>query len=411
MNFEKLGIWVFTAFYSCFVVIVPARPHLYTLIVDVLCSILSFSFCAILQVFLAKGTQKTVIGGLSIIFLILQELAMIQIFTTSVLTNVFHDRLTTFFLEFPEVAKYVLNTLPIGSALSTSLFTLSLARLILIASPARFQNINRKTCLRCCVGFIIMVASSELLINHVRCVSTNSKFYKTISVLLIRIELGIAWQPLSTPLSTLNNQKDNLQCVEVNYPVIFLFLSCLLEMVKIGIFLKRLLKKMKHTAPLAARAANHFPPLNAQGRMGNKPSPSLKRSCSTGDLKVLVAPVKMKRRNTLKASDLHVMKGPVRNPRNAPLKAPVTDLQKTLIKPMKEYILRTSTFTFVVNFLIVTITINLLLKFDIRNVNESPSNLISIAGRMSILILPVILVLFDEQVLSYVKKIIYNLFT
>ena len=410
MNFEKLGIWVFTAFYSCFVIFKPQTPHLYTLIVDVVCSILSFSSCAIIQVFLLKSTQQTIITGLCILFLVLQELGTIQIFTTSVLTNVFHDQLTTFFLEFPEVAKYVLNRLPIGSALSTSMFTLSLARLLLIASPARFQNINRKTCLRCSVGFIIMVAFSELLINHVRCMLTYSKFYQTISVLLVRIELGIAWQPSSTPLSTLNNQKDVLQCFEVNYPVVFLSLSCLLEIAKLGIFLKRLMKKMKNTAPLSARAANHLPPLNTQGKKDIKPSQSLKRSCSTGDLKVLVAQVKMKRRNTLKASDLHVMKGSVRNQEIAPLKAPVTVLQKTLIKQMKDFILRTSTFTLVANFLIVTIIINLLLKFDIRNMNESPINLISVATLMFVLVLPVILVLFDEQVLSYVKQI-YNLFT
>ena len=410
MNFEKLGIWVFTAFYSCFVIFKPQRPHLYTLIVDVVCSILSFSSCAIIQVFLLKSTQQTIITGLCIIFLVLQELGTIQIFTTSVLTNVFHDQLTTFFLEFPEVAKYVLNRLPIGSALSTSMFILSLARLLLIASPARFQNINRKTCLRCSVGFIIMVAFSELLINHVRCMLTYSKFYQTISVLLVRIELGIAWQPSSTPLSTLNNQKDVLQCFEVSYPVVFLSLSCLLEIVKLGIFLKRLLKKMKHTAPLSARAANHLTPLNTQGKKGKKdikPSQSLKRSCSTGDLKVLVAQVKMKRRNTLKASDLHFMKGSVRNQQIPPLKALVTVLQKT---QMKDFILRTSTFTLVANFVLVTIIINLLLKFDVRNVNESPINLISVATLMFVLILPVILVLFDKQVLSYVKQRC-NLFT
>ena len=146
MQGNKLCIYLFATVYCIITISVPNNPNHYTLAIDIFSCSLSFASCIILQTFLAK--QETILGGLCIQFLCTEELAIIQYLTLGLFTNSANADLSRFYKEYPEIAKYVMNNLPVGCCICGYLFILSTARLILIYSPSYYQGLNRGTCLK-----------------------------------------------------------------------------------------------------------------------------------------------------------------------------------------------------------------------------------------------------------------------
>ena len=425
---EKLSIAFFSVAYFCFVLYVPNNPSAYTLTVDMISFTLSFTACFVLQSFLASKMQPTLLGGLSFQFLLAEEAAIIQIVTLSLLTNIYHDGFITYFVEYPEIVKFVTQSLPIGCCVGSCLLLLSTARLILIASPAHYQGINRKLCLRFSSAFIIFTIISEFFLNHVRCVLTISKDYRSTSTELTRIVLGISY-PLSNQTAFNTTQKDesaDLECYEIPFPPVFLLLSSLLELVKFGIYLARLVKKAKQTAPAPKTSAEAS--LQLQLKKNTAPIPKLTRSCSVGEVKVQRI---TKRRYSLQTSSLQYsvqvshygltidqpkfpskvtfsqkvnqsFKTPVHQPK-IPSKAIPKTFKDKVINPFKDLLFRTSTITLVMGIPAFFVMIYFPLKYN-SSIGSSPFILLNNVIRTFSFVLPVLLVLFDEQVLCYVKS-------
>ena len=454
MQLEKLGTCVFLAVYSCFVVYVPTAPSLYRLTVDVFSSILSLTACIILQAFIASGAQKTLLGGLCIQFLFTQEADIIRSWILSLVANTMHEGLTTFYFDYPEIAKYLLSPKTIPSGVSASLLTLSAARLALIASPAYFQGINRTVCLRVSAVFIFLTVLADLMINHVRCLVKHSKHYKTISVSVGEQEVGISDQMFNH--STLNtiwtDHTECLDCFELTFPVILLCLSFVIESIKIGVFYFRLLKKNKRTVPLVESANNEAIQLSEKtagnsSQVNKKTTSVPKRSYSTGDINIQNFRKTEKHRPSLQPSTIQTvlewegaLKPSVRFPlmvaratagaeserslRNdnliaafsssvPPRKIPTdgstgastVSLKKMVIKPFKDFLFRTSILSFVLSIVLFFVLIHLHLKFDSSSIDNSFTVLSGVV-RIIVLVMPIMSVLFDEQVLTYVKGLI-----
>ena len=82
--------------------------------------------------------------GLCIQYMIIQELVIIHFITFRIVTNLANAELNRFYSDYLEIAKYVTSNKTLGSIVSASLCTIPAARLLLIASPARFQGIKHK---------------------------------------------------------------------------------------------------------------------------------------------------------------------------------------------------------------------------------------------------------------------------
>lgn len=251
MQLNSLVICCFAAAYCCFVVYVPNNPNLYTFTVDVLSSILSCSACVTLQTFISSSASQTLLGGICIQFLVTQELSVIHFVSLRLVSNITPEGLIKFYSEYTGLAKYVTNTLTIASCRYASLLTLSVARLVLIVSPAYFQSINRKLVLRLSIAFIASAALFDFLLNHVRCMLTHSSGYESISMLRTRLVVGIAVQVSNQTESntTWIDQTPRTECIEFLLPPILLFLSALLEAIKIVIYMERVFRKAKQTTP------------------------------------------------------------------------------------------------------------------------------------------------------------------
>ena len=80
-------------------------------------------------------------------------------------------------------------------------------------------------------------------------------------------------------------------------------------------------------------------------------------------------------------------------------------LKKIIIKPIKEFIMRSSTISFIMSIITFIILTFVLLKYHSSDdgIDENSFRILSTVRRMFIFMLPVLLVLFDQKVLNYVK--------
>ena len=147
----------------------------------------SFTACVIMQVFLASPTQRNILGGLCIQLLLTVEAALLEFWTLSLMTNINHEGLSTFYADNLEISKYLLNPKPLACCFCASLVMLSAARLVLIAFPAFYQRISRNTSLLFSVVFMAVTFVLDFLLNHIRCLLTHSKYYESADGKQIRI--------------------------------------------------------------------------------------------------------------------------------------------------------------------------------------------------------------------------------
>ena len=291
MNIEKLCIYMYTAVYSCLVLTVPDNPNLYTLTVDMVSSIQSFTACVTLQAFLTSLDQQTLLGGLGVQFLFIEELFILQFTVLRIVTNLAHEGLNSFYWGHLEIANYVLNSARIGCCISSSLLTMSVSRLVLIASPSFYQGINKKLYQQLAAMFNGAIFVSDFVINHVRCLLTHSKNYETPTVLHMRKEIGITFQ-MSNQSSFNTTSYEEFQnhtsyemstgseCTEIKLVATMLLLSTLIEAIKIAIFYIRIYRKAIKTQPL--------PPVKQLAKVQSRPNQqkrtNLRRSFSSGEL-------------------------------------------------------------------------------------------------------------------------------
>ena len=80
-------------------------------------------------------------------------------------------------------------------------------------------------------------------------------------------------------------------------------------------------------------------------------------------------------------------------------------LKKIFIKPIKELLMRSLTISFLMSMITFIILTFVLLKYHSSDegVDENSFKILSTVRRMFIFMLPVLLVLFDQKVLNYVK--------
>lgn len=395
------GTSLLIATYGCFVTYVPSNPNLYKLTADTVGSICSFLACVTLQVYLASSAQQTILGGLCIQFLLTTEAAIMHFWTLSLVTNIAHEEFSTFYVNNPEISKYVMNPKPLACCFCASLVILSATRLLLIALPSYYQGLPRKTCLAFSAAFNLVILISDFLLNHVRCLLTHSKHYESADGEQSRIELGISTQTLN--ITSTGNDDEQLECFQIRFAAILLFLSFLIEVIKMFIFLSRLLRKNKQTAPtvkIISQDMAHLEPLppDLAGV-----SLKLKRSCSVSDIKIQMVQKPKKRRLSLQLTTAKEIYHP--GVKNLPVKkiskVDSDNFQKMVIKPFKEFLCRSSTISFLVTTITFITLINVIISFETKK-SESSFWVLSSSTRIIIFLLPILLVVFDEKVLDFV---------
>ena len=302
MKMEKWCIYAFSVVYCCLVLSVPKNPNMYTLTVDMFSGILSFTACTIYQVFLGSANQKTLLGGLGIQFLFMKELSIVHFSILRIVTNLAHTGLNSFYSGHLEIANYVLNNRPIGCCVCASLLTMSGARLVLIASPGFYQGINQKLYLRFSAMFITSVVVSDFLINHIRCLLIHSNNYETPTVSFMREEINITFQMSNQSYSNTTSGTDfpkysshkstGSECTEIKIIGAMIFISALLEGIKIVIYFVRSFKKAKKTAPAPkTHRKNMLPWKNVSSNQQRRIN--LKRSLSS-EAAILTQPISNK---------------------------------------------------------------------------------------------------------------------
>ena len=295
---------------------------MYTFTVDMFSSILSFTACVTFQAFLGSQTQKTLLGGLGIQFLFMEELSIIHFAVIRIVTNLAHTSLNSFYSGHLEIANYVLNNRPIGCCVCASLLTMSGARLVLIASPGFYQGINQKLYLRLSAMFITSVVVSDFLINHTRCLLIHSNNYETPTVSFMREEISITFQmpnhSLSNTTSSVEFQRQpsyfmptDSECTEIKIIGAMIFLSALLEGIKIVIYFVRIFRKAKKTAPTPKKQSDK------KSRPNQQKITNLKRSNSSGQILTLpnsYKPLTNKFSKVFRNEDLHAGSSSTRLP-------------------------------------------------------------------------------------------------
>ena len=408
IKLKLLGTSLLIATYSCFVTYVPSNPNLYKLTADTVGSICSFLACVTLQVYLASSTQQTILGGLCIQFLLTTEAAIMHFWTLSLVTNIAHEEFSTFYVNNPEISKYLVNPKPLACCFCASLVMLSAARLLLIALPSYYQSLPlRKTCLVFSAAFNVVILISDFLLNHVRCLLTHSKHYESADGEQMRIEFGISTQTLN--ITSTGNDDEQLECFQIRFAAILLFLSSLMEVIKILIFLSRLLRKNKRTAPtvkiISLNIGHQLEPLSPDlPGVSLKLKNKLKRSCSAGDIKIQMIQKPSKRRLSLQlttAKEIYHPEGVKNLPVKKISKVDSDNFQKMVIKPFKEFLCRSSTISFLVTSITFITLINVIISFQTKK-SESSFWVLSSFTRIIIFLLPILLVVFDEKVLDFV---------
>ena len=415
MNLKTLGTSLLLAAYGCFVTYVPKNPNLYRLTVDTVGLMFSFTACVIFQVFLAGLTQKNILDGLSIQFLLTVEAALLEYYTLSLMTNINQEGLSTFYAYNLEISKYLLNPKPLACCFCASLVMLSAARLVLIAFPGFYQGISRNTSLIFSVVFVAVIFVSDFLLNHIRCLLTHSKYYASADGDQIISEFGIQTQTFNV---TSNSSNEHLECYQIRFAAILLFLSTLMEVIKTIIYVLRLLKKVKCMAPSTKvksqkEVQQHKPlqPYIAGSSLRHKTF-KLKRSWSTGDILSQVVRRPTKRRTSVQqvsTKEIPDQKGVNKLPVKIILKDDSVEFQKMVIKPLKEFFLRSSTISLVMTLVTFFCLINMIINYD-RNTSESSIVLMSSVIRIIIFVLPILLIIFDDNVLNFVSQKLSSMF-
>ena len=327
--------------------------------------------------------------------------------TLSLVTNIAHEEFSTFYVNNPEISKYVVNPKPLACCFCASLVMLSATRLLLIALPSYYQGLPRKTCLVFSAAFNVVILISDFLLNHVRCLLIHSKHYESADGEQSRIELGISTQTLN--ITSTGNDDEQLECFQIRFAAILLFLSSLMEVIKILIFLSRLLRKNKRTAPtvkiISLNIGHQLEPLSPDlPGVSLKLKNKLKRSCSAGDIKIQMIQKPSKRRLSLQlttAKEIYHPEGVKNLPVKKISKVDSDNFQKMVIKPFKEFLCRSSTISFLVTTITFITLINVIISFQTKK-SESSFWVLSSFTRIIIFLLPILLVVFDEKVLDFV---------
>ena len=160
-----------------------------------------------------------------------------------------------------------------------------------------------------------------------------------------------------------------------------------MEVIKTIIYVLRLLKKVKRTPPStkikSQKEVQQHKPLQP-----NIAGSSLKNSCSIGNILSNVVRSPTKRRTSLQqvsAKEIPEHKGVNDLPVKIILKDDSVEFQTRVIKPLKEFFLRSSTISHVMTIVTFFCLINMIINYD-RNTSESSIDSMSSVIRIMIFV-------------------------
>ena len=91
------------------------------------------------------------------------------------------------------------------------------------------------------------------------------------------------------------------------------------------------------------------------------------------------------------------------------LKDDSVEFQKRVIKPLKEFFLRSSTISLVMTIVTFFCLINMIINYD-RNTSESSIDSMSSVINIMMFVLSILLIIFDENVLNFVSQKLSSMF-
>ena len=214
------------------VTIVPGKPSFYSLTIDILAGLLSWTACISIQSFLISQPLRSILNSLLLLFILIEEIFITRMMVISLIGNLLPGHLLWFYQEHTALAKYILNLRPFATLQATTLQAISTARIILFVSPITYQNMNKALFVNWSIILGIASVVLDVLINDLRCLTKYGEAYEAEGTLLIPTEIGLLNNSQFNHISAANSilvHHNKVECYDIPLPTLFVFLTVLTE--------------------------------------------------------------------------------------------------------------------------------------------------------------------------------------
>ena len=251
----KLQIFIIA--YFLFISLVPVSPSYYRLLVDTVGTPLSLLFLGFLELYLNSRplNQKNILNSQLHLIVYFQVAFIIWEWMVSLAGSMFRNITLMMLHSCPVVLMALLDPRHYSIGLVTAYCTLSVSKLIMVISPATFQNISSSTGFWYSLLAALLVPLLERLLNLVKCgeftTEVEDPFYH---VMMIREELGLrnfvfgnaSRNVSASKEDSSENEKETKFCAYFPTLVFVVILIVTLEIIKLIIIMIKETTKMNN---------------------------------------------------------------------------------------------------------------------------------------------------------------------
>ena len=189
---RKLQAFIFV--YLLFITAVPDNPSNYRLLVDTVGCMLSLLSLLFLELYLNSRplNQKNILNSLQHLVLYCQVVYSARFWIVSAAGSMFRNLTLSFLEAYPRLFVALLLPRPYTISLETAYLAVSVSKLILVISPAMFQNLSSRKWFWISTILTLVCPMLDMIVNKLKCKhyigATDNKFEHT---MIFRQELGI----------------------------------------------------------------------------------------------------------------------------------------------------------------------------------------------------------------------------
>ena len=389
---REVFVSILLASHLLLVTIVPGKPSIYCLTIDILAGLLSWTACISIQSFLISQPLRSILNSLLLLLILMEEIFITRMLVISLIGNLLPENLLWFYQEYAALAKYILNLRPVATLQATTLQAISTARIILFLSPATYQNMNKAIFVNCSIILVIALNILDLVINDVRCLAKYGEEYEAEGTLLISTEIvflnNSQFNHISAANSTLVDH-NKVRCFDIPLPTLFTFLTVLTEGLRI-MFVVYTALKPKNSAEGSS-----------QPQFQMTETSTLQRSRSFCYLTVK----NLRERSSSLMPSEEVWLPIEQTSRFTSAKQTLLYYFRKVAKSLKDLLVRSSTVALVMSALFTVVLLSMFAKFHQNHESGFQSNLeiVIILVRIWVFIVPPAFCLLDPDIYKYTK--------
>ena len=274
---ENKKIQIFIITYFLFLSLVPGSPSYYRLMVDTVGCILSLLSLISLELYLRSRpiNQINILHSHQHLIFYLQLVFAVRFWIISAAGSLFHDLTSRLIESYPRVIVTLFATRVYTMSLGTAYCTMSISKIILLLSPAVFQNLSHRKGFWVSAGTVMTITLMDMILNVIKCGGgTRDEHDPLEHTKTFMYELGMANDTFGEAVSKISLSENSGENNDVEdkcrayFPTtkIIVIATFLLEIVKL---ILAILIDIRKTIQRKNRVANI-----------SKPSPTQLRPCS-----------------------------------------------------------------------------------------------------------------------------------